>query len=424
MAATRLKIAVASSGLGHVSRGIEAWAADLARALADRGEDVTLYKGGGASEAPHEEVVPCWQRGEARTERLLRLFPPRFFWRLGIGTAYGVEQTTFAFNLIARLRRGQFDVLHVQDSRVALLAQAAWRLGLTRAVPVLAHGTNEQLAFLQRIHYLQHLAPWHLEQAREGGAWRPTWTAIPNFIDTDQFRPGRSDALRDELRIPRDAFVVVTAAAIKKEHKRIDYLLEECSGLLAAAPGRPFTLVVAGGRESDTDELVSRGQQLLGDRVRFLVRFPRQRMADLYRLADAFVLCSLREMMPIALLEATASGVPCLVNRHPIMEWMVGPGGRAIDMASRGALSAALLDLGTDPAARAELGVGARRHCLTQFSRDRVMEQILAYYAFAVHHRRGVVRRAQVGIPTARPNETDRPAAAREYAVTAEPLLR
>jgi hypothetical protein len=36
-----MNIAIASSGLGHVSRGIEAWAADLAAALHGRDSVIT-----------------------------------------------------------------------------------------------------------------------------------------------------------------------------------------------------------------------------------------------------------------------------------------------------------------------------------------------------------------------------------------------
>ena len=46
-----MKICIAASGLGHVARGIEAWAADLGAALAGRGLEVTLCKGGGEAEA-------------------------------------------------------------------------------------------------------------------------------------------------------------------------------------------------------------------------------------------------------------------------------------------------------------------------------------------------------------------------------------
>ncbi|QJW98059.1 glycosyltransferase family 4 protein [Frigoriglobus tundricola] len=326
MTARSPRIVIASSGLGHVARGIEAWADDLAAALDARGEQVVLCKGAGAVTRPYERVVPCLRREAPATLRLLRHLPRRLSWRVGLGSGYRIEQTTFALNLVRLLRREPADVLHVQDPQVAAIAQRAGRMGLIRARTVLAHGTEEPPAFLARIRYLQHLAPWHLEQARAGGVWRPTWTAIPNFIDTDRFSPGPGDALRSELGIPAGARVVLTAAAISRGHKRIDHLIAEFAEVRRRAPELPVWLVVAGGWEPETDELVAEGTRRLGDRVRFLVRFPRQRMPDLYRAADVFVLCSLFEMMPIALIEATASGLPCVVNGHPILEWMTGPG--------------------------------------------------------------------------------------------------
>ena len=128
--------------------------------------------------------------------------------------------------------------------------------------------------------------------------------------------------------------------------------------------------------------------KLLNDRVRFLVRFPRERMPELYRLADVFVLCSLKEMMPIAVLEATASGLPCVVNGHPVLEWMTGPGGVRIHMEAAGALSNELQALLGDPARRQALGCFARQHCLENFSRDRVVDQILQYYRVVMGPRR------------------------------------
>lgn len=383
-----MKITIASSGLGHVARGIEAWASDLGRALAERGEAVTLCKGGGAAEAQYERVIPCWQRAAPKTQRLVRWLPQRGTWRLGLGNGYGIEQTTFASRLLWHLRKDRVDILHVQDPQVAVIAQRAARLGWVRARTILAHGTEETPEFLRKITYLQHLAPWHLQEARHAGVWKPTWTAIPNFIDAELFSPGRADSLRAELGIPADGLVVLAAAAIKRQHKRIDYLLEEFARLRQDNPELPAWLVIAGNRERDTDEIVELGCKLLDDRVRFLVRLPRQRMQDLYRLADVFVLCSLKEMMPIALLEAIASGLPCLVNRHPVMQWMVGPGGESTDMASPGALATALCRLLQDGHRRGRLGERARQHCLEHFSRDRVVDQILEYYQFVVAHGR------------------------------------
>lgn len=375
-----MRVAVASSGLGHVSRGIETWAADLAGALRGRGVAVTLFKGGGrADDGDGECVVPCWQRAEARTEALVRRLPRAIGWRLGLGGTYSVEQATFAMHLLPHLRRKRIDILHVQDPQVALLVQRAGKLGLVPTRVILGHGTEEPLKFIRKIGYLQHLAPWHLEEARRAGVWKPTWRAIPNFIDTDQFRPG-DGALRGELGIPADAAVVLTAAAIKRGHKRIDYLVEEFSRLRQDQPELPIWLVVAGGWEAETDELVRWGKQVLGDRVRFLVRFPRARMPELYRAADVFVLCSLKEMMPIALLEAAASGLPCLVHSHPVLSWMIGSGGRAIDMTAQGALAGSLGLLLKDRSACGAAGREARSYCVQNFSRDRVVDQILDYY--------------------------------------------
>lgn len=373
------RIAIASSGLGHVARGIEAWADDLAAALHARGENVILCKGAGPANRSYERTVSCLRREAPATLRLLRYLPRQLSWRVGLGSGYGVEQTTFALNLVRLLRRERIDVLHVQDPQVAILTQRARRLGLVRTRTILAHGTEEPPAFLQRVQYLQHLAPWHLDRARAEGVWKPTWTAIPNFIDTDRFAPGRSDALRAELGIPADALVVLTAAAIKRGHKRIDYLISEFSRLRQQVSGLPVWLVVAGGWEAETDELVAEGARLLGDRVRFLVRFPRQRMPELYRAADVFVLCSLFEMMPIALIEATASGLPCIVNAHPILEWMTGPGGSRIDMAAPGELSGALASLFVGSERRV-LAAAARSHCGSNFSQEVVVTQILEYY--------------------------------------------
>lgn len=400
MTLERLQITVASSGLGHVARGIEAWAADLGRALADRGHAVTLCKGGGEARERYERVIPCWRREAPATARLLRRVPRWLGWRVGLGSGYSAEQTTFALRLLGHLRRDRVDVLHVQDPLVALLVQRAWRLGWVRTRTILAHGTEESFDFQKKIVYLQHLAPHHQEEAAAAGFARPTWTAIPNFIDTDRFRPGRADSLRAELGVPTDAFVVLTVAAIKRDHKRVDHLLDEFERLRAARPGLPAYLVVAGGWEADTDALVTEGKRRLGTRVRFLVRFPRERMPDLYRAADAFALCSLKEMMPIALLEAAASGLPCLIHPYPVMEWMAGPGGVPLDMAAPGALAAALDHLLADPERRRSLGRGARAHCVEEFGEERVVDRIVAYYGFVTTHDRAHALRP-VTAPTA-----------------------
>jgi glycosyltransferase involved in cell wall biosynthesis len=272
----------------------------------------------------------------------------------------------------------------VQDPVVAILAQRARRLGLIRTRTILAHGTEEPFAFQRKITFLQHLAPWHLEEARRAGVVRRHWSAIPNFADINRFAPGSDGGVRDELGIPGDAHVVLCVAAIKRDHKRIDYLIDEFARLRSERPGLKAYLVIAGGWETQTDDLITDGQRRLGDRVRFLIRYPRSKIPDLYRAADLFVLPSLKEMMPVALLEAIASALPCLVHRHPVLEWMIGPGGKVIDMALPGELAAALARWLTNPAECSTIGRAARDHCIREFSANVVVDRILDYYRHVV----------------------------------------
>jgi 1,2-diacylglycerol 3-alpha-glucosyltransferase len=382
-----MRICIASTGLGHVARGIESWAHDLGRALHQRGHAVTLCKGGGTRETDLEHVLPCLKRTCASNKRIMRLLP-KAMWRVGLSNVYDLEQLTFLPALLRHLRRHRSEVLHVQDPLIALWVQRAHHMGIVPTRVILNHGTNEPYSFLDKITYLQHGAPLHLENARNDGCYKDTWRAIPNFIDTDTFRPGRCDEMRRELNIPDNALVVLCVAAIKRVHKRIDHLIGEVATLRKTAPELPIYLIVAGGAEADTDELIENGRAQLHDRFIGLVNFPRTRIPGLYRTADCFVLCSLREMMPMVLLEATASGLPCLINAHPSVQWIVGPGGRNIDMASQGALAHALGEICSIDSLRLHLGRHARRQCEINFSRDRVIDQILDYYRFVISHAR------------------------------------
>jgi glycosyltransferase involved in cell wall biosynthesis len=111
-------------------------------------------------------------------------------------------------------------------------------------------------------------------------------------------------------------------------------------------------------------------------------------MPDLYRAADVFVLCSLKEMLGTVLLEASATAVPCLVHQHPSMRWVIGAGGIVLDMSAKGALAAAMQQLLRDGDQRRELGAKARQQCLSTFGRDRIVGEYLDYYGYVFRHDR------------------------------------
>ncbi len=382
------RIALTCSGLSHVRRGVETWSREAFEALQAQGVPVTLFKGSGAPSAalgtspevhtnglrnglPAVRVLPCVRRGSPLSNALARTMPP-FAWRLGLGSAYQAEQTTFALSLLAA-GIGRFDLVHTKDPQVASLLQWARTAGVSRARVILNHGTEEPPAFLQRFEYLQHLAPFHLQEALEQGVRVRQQFVVPNFVDTQRFQPGSGAAVRRELHIPAEAFVVACVAAIKRHHKRLDWLIRE----VAAVP--EAYLLIAGAPTQQTPELMRMAAELLGPRVRFVTDRPHERMPELYRAADVFALCSLKEMLSNAVLEALASGVPCVVSAHPVNRWAVADGGEAVDMEQSGAVAAALRRL-QDATRRRAAAERARQRAVSGFSTEVVIAQQVAMY--------------------------------------------
>jgi 1,2-diacylglycerol 3-alpha-glucosyltransferase len=372
-----MKIAIASSGLGHVRRGVESWADDLALALHRAGSDVALFQGFGAPGRRWCHTLPCWRRADRRTLRLRSLTRRLGGWRYGCGSEYDIEQTTFALSLWGAIHRG-YDILHVQDPHVARVLDWLWRRGWSRPRVILAHGTEEPADQLRKYTFLQHLAPCYHQD------WEPLRPpgqlsfAIPNFVNTEMFHPGGRAAARIEWRLPQDALIVLSVAALKNSHKRCDYVIREFASFLESYPA-PAVLVLAGAAEKETPAVLELGKRLLGDALRVYQSLDRARLPSLYRAADIFCLGSLSEMMPIATLEALASGLPVTCNRTPVLEWMAGEGGAPCDISQPGGLVKQWQAL-TAPEARQRTSAAARKHAEEVFSEPVVLRQVLDMY--------------------------------------------
>jgi glycosyltransferase involved in cell wall biosynthesis len=296
-------------------------------------------------------------------------------WRCGCGSGYEIEQTTFALSLWP-LVCSSFDIVHVQDPGVALILDRLNRAGVSRPRVILGHGTEESGEMLARLASLQHLAPFYQEQWEERRPSGQHAFAIPNFVDVDVFSPGDRVEARKALGLPEDDLLILSVAAVKIHHKRIDSLLREFA-MLREKVGR-VKLLLAGGREAETDQVLDLAREL-GDDVIVRVGVDRSLMPTLYRAADVFALASFHEMMPIAILEAMASGVPVACNDTPVMSWMVGDGGCPTDITQPGAL-ARQIELLCDLDLRRMRGENARRRAISVFSAEAVIPQMLRMY--------------------------------------------
>ena len=82
-----------------------------------------------------------------------------------------------------------------------------------------------------------------------------------------------------------------------------------------------------------------------------------------YRAADVLIFPSTREGLPNVVLEAMASGLPCVVSRLPgVTDSLVTDGvdGMLVEPGDRAGFGDALREVLTDPAKRARLGAAAR----------------------------------------------------------------
>lgn len=365
-----LKIAVMCSGLGHIARGVETWADVTATSLHARGYDVTLFKGGGTAARSFERVVPCARRYSPLAERVPR-WTPACAWRFGCSSPYNVEQTTFALNALRELRHERFDVIHSQDPWLALVLQKTRRIHGAKVI--LGHGTEESDWFLHKFEHVQELSPFYLE--RHGDLGDRQWFAAPNFVDAQRFRPGNSLSARDALDLPRDKYIVLCVAALNRSRKRVDWLAYE----FARANLNNAMLVLAGAEEPETPALLAEIEPLLRDRLRVLRNVPHADMPLLYQAADVHALCALQEVLGLCLLEAMASGVPCIGHHWGATQWVIGSGGAIVDMQSPGAL-AAELELYEDGVLREVHGLLARHRVEATFSVDAVISQYVGMY--------------------------------------------
>ncbi len=328
-----MKIALACVCLGRVNRGFESFTESLFRGLRRQAPhlDVTLFQGGGKS-GEHRVVIPhlpCW-------ELLVGWLGPR--------KASLLEQRLFALNLYPLLRTGGYDVVHYND---LVMGSALFHLrrhfGGKFKLLYCNGAPSPPVHYHHRCDFAQMLTgPMH-EEALSFGLSGNRLFFVPYGVDAQQFSPKAKEVCyetRKKLGIPEKAKVVLTVAALKKEHKRVDYLIREIAQL-----DEPVWFLAAGQRTEETLDLEEQAQCLLPNRWRFLT-WPHNQTHLLYGAADLFALASLSEGFALVIIEAILTELPVIIHNGPVFQWIAdGFPIHLIDMASEGTLRGSLLEM-------------------------------------------------------------------------------
>jgi len=132
---------------------------------------------------------------------------------------------------------------------------------------------------------------------------------IYNGVDTGFFKPSKK-TFKEKYSDRFDVLLVFVGRLIQQ--KGLPYLIDAMAEIVREYPR---TGVLITGRGKEKEKLEARVRNLALDKnIVFSGFIPEEQLPNLYSSADIFVLPSLWEVLPIALLEALACGAPLLVS--------------------------------------------------------------------------------------------------------------
>jgi glycosyltransferase involved in cell wall biosynthesis len=294
--------------------------------------------------------------------------------------------------LLLRLTRffkaGSFDVVHAHPERIACLAA---KLAAVPAVLMTYHLIGPQSAGIERPGFFLLLA----ERARaavvdftvavsksdagflvEGFGRNPDRVRfIANGIGTSAARRGDRQSLMRGLGVDPSARLVVTAARLSPQ-KGIQYLVSAMSRVLEEVPGAVLLVAGEGELEAELKGIAARS----GVAANVVFAGYREDVLELVSVSDVFVLPSLWEGMPYALLEAMLLARPVVTTTVSSEVVVDGETGLVVPPEDDAALARAVVKLLADPEAAARMGLAGRERLRACFSADRMAAETLDVY--------------------------------------------
>jgi glycosyltransferase involved in cell wall biosynthesis len=250
--------------------------------------------------------------------------------------------------------------------------RARWTTRWTVALCArLSHWLPDRIVAVSRTSRDQHVA---------SGYDAGKFVVIPNGFELDQYRPDpdcRREARR-ELGVDPDSVLIGLVA-------RMDPVKDHLNFVRAAAflAGRqPHVRFLLCGEGTAADESLVRAIGDAGLSGRFLLLGRRDDVPRIMTSLDVATLCSAAgEAFPLAVGEAMACGVPCVVTDVGDCAYLVGETGRVVPPRHPEALAGAweeLVRLG--PEGRRHLGLQARQRIEAHFSLPQTAAEYAAVY--------------------------------------------
>lgn len=196
---------------------------------------------------------------------------------------------------------------------------------------------------------------------------------IQTGVDAARFAPGDGRRLRELWGLKSDEVVIGYVGGLRRE-KNVALLVEAFAGL---GETNARLVLVGDGGERGRLEAEARERGVAG-RVVFAGRM--EDTPEAYRAFDLFALTSKTEATPNAVLEAMASGLPCVTTDVGDCRYLVRDGGLLTAEGDAAGMAGSLRTLARDAALRGRMGAMNRERVLKEFRFERMAAEYGALY--------------------------------------------
>jgi glycosyltransferase involved in cell wall biosynthesis len=317
-----------------MNRGIESFFYEAFHGLKGL-QDVNILLVKGYGDPKSDERV-AWNL--PRTSRIAHTLG-----RIARRNACVVEQWSTFLPVARQIRRFQPHVVFYSENNLGFLL---YRFRKWIDVPfrlLFSNGGPCHPPFV-RTDFVHQVAPLYYDEALAAGESREKHFLVPYGIDVPPNPPcvckHTKKATRAKLGLPLDRQIVLSVGWIARQHKRMDYVIEEIARL---PEPRPF-LQLLGAMDDRSTEIDLLGNRLLGSDGFSARSVPYAEVGNYYQAADCFALASLQEGFGRVYLEAQMHGLPVIAHRHPVMEFVLGEHGTLADLTHAGAMAREVAD--------------------------------------------------------------------------------
>ncbi len=370
--------------------GVEKHTLELGKALVKRGVEVHVLTGRLHGTRTQETIRGVKvHRIECTEVRVPALYPPP------------VIIAPKAYEELKKLdAKHRFDVIHLQDrwfpdfNMSALYAKAVGKplvitlhnarpLGIAPQYTVV--GGLYDLAIGRQVLALADkiisVSKWAIEDICKYGLKREKFVHIPNGIDSRELKPssnGGAKKFRAKYDVGGKPMVLYVGRIIKQ--KGLEYLLHSWKQVEKSRPQAKLVIV---GRGNELHELQKLSRKLGVEKsVLFTGYVSEHELYEALHACDVFVLPSLWEVLPMAILEAMAAGKSVVCTDAGGNEELVrnGVNGFVVPKKNSAALAHALELLLADEKLRRRMGAAGRKRACKEFDWRIIAARTYAFY--------------------------------------------